>query len=327
MQKIRWGLLSTANINRRLIPAIRASSRGELAAVASRDQGRAEDYARKWKIPRVFGSYQAMLDSDQVDAVYIGLPNHMHAEWAIRALNSGKHVLGEKPFALSLEEVDSMILASHQTGRILSEAFMYRHHPQTKITGEWVRQGKLGKPVMVRGAFSFELTDPNNVRMIPEFGGGCLWDIGIYPISFSQYIFGSPPQQVSGFQIIGSTGVDEVFAGNMLYPEGGMAQFFASFRVPFNSFIEVIGTEGRLELTRPFLGIETEGKMTFYPAEGKSQRIAVPKVELYSGEIEDMHAAILDGKAPYITLEESRNHVRTALALYRSAGQHQVIQL
>jgi predicted dehydrogenase len=131
MDRVRWGLLSTARINRQLIPAIRASDRGELSAVASRSQAAAEAYAADWDIPHAFGSYQAMLDSDRVDAVYISLPNHLHAEWAIRALRAGKHVLCEKPFALSLEEVDAMIAASRETGCYLAEAFMYRHHPQT----------------------------------------------------------------------------------------------------------------------------------------------------------------------------------------------------
>ncbi len=143
--KVRWGLLSTAHINRRLIPAIRASKRGELVAVASRSLSKAEDYAANWNIPVAFGSYQDMLDSGQIDVVYISLPNHLHAEWSIRALQAGVHVLCEKPFAITLEQVDQMIETSRQTEKVLAEAFMYRHHPQTKIVGEWVRSGRLGE--------------------------------------------------------------------------------------------------------------------------------------------------------------------------------------
>ena len=142
---IRWGLLSTANINRRLIPAIHASERGKLTAVASRNKQTAEAYARKWVIPVSFGSYEAMLASDQVDAVYISLPNHLHAEWSIRALEAGKHVLCEKPLALTVEEVDQMIDASRAAHCVLAEAFMYRHHPQTKLAGEIVHSGKIGE--------------------------------------------------------------------------------------------------------------------------------------------------------------------------------------
>ena len=144
MNKIRWGLLSTAHINRRLIPAIRASERGELVAVASRSQDQADAYAAEWDIPQAFASYEAILASDAIDAVYISLPNHLHAEWTVKALHNGKHVLCEKPFALSLEGVDSMIAATEETGNVLAEAFMYRHHPQMKAVGEWVQAGRLG---------------------------------------------------------------------------------------------------------------------------------------------------------------------------------------
>ena len=177
METVRWGLVSTANINRRLIPAIRASKRGEMAAVASRSQSSADAYASKWRIPKAFGSYEAMLRSDSVDAVYISLPNHLHAEWSIRAMESGKHVLCEKPLAITLEEVDSMVKASEDTGCVLAEAFMYRHHPQTKIAGEWVRGGRLGDINVVTGVFNFKLENRDNVRLVQEYGGGCLWDL------------------------------------------------------------------------------------------------------------------------------------------------------
>ncbi len=179
MDKVRWGLLSTANINRKLIPAIRASSRGQLTAVASRNLTKVKAYAAEWGIPKVFASYDKMLESDDIDAVYISLPNHLHAKWTVKALNSGKHVLCEKPFALSLEEVDQMKEAAEKNGRALAEAFMYRHHPQTKIVGEWVHSGRLGDITYLEAFLSFKGMDTDNVRLVPEWGGGGLWDIGI----------------------------------------------------------------------------------------------------------------------------------------------------
>ncbi|MBN1146456.1 MAG: Gfo/Idh/MocA family oxidoreductase [Anaerolineales bacterium] len=328
MQTVRWGLLSTANINRRLIPAIRASKRGELAAVASRDQARAKAYAAEWHIPRVFGDYQAMLDSGQIDAVYISLPNHLHAEWSIRAMQAGVHVLCEKPFAITLDEVERMIAASQESGRVLAEAFMYRHHPQTRIAGEWAHSGRLGEISLVRGVFNFAIKSRENVRLAPEYGGGCLWDVGVYPLSFAQYIYGGPPLAVSGMQWLGEGGVDESFAGQMRYPGDRLAQISSSFRTPFYTHAEVIGAEGRLVIDRPFIEMDDGRKhMFFYPKEGKPQSIPVPKKELYLGEVEDMHAAILDGAAPYLGLGETRNHVRTALALYESARSGQVVEL
>lgn len=328
MEKIRWGLLSTANINRRLIPAIRASKRGELTAVASRSQEAADAYAAQWEIPQAFGSYQAMLDSDAVDAVYIGLPNHMHAEWSIKAMRAGKHVLCEKPFALTLEEVDEMTAVSQQTGMKLAEAFMYRHHPQTKIVGEWVRNGRLGDIVLVRGHFSFQIQNPGNVRLVPEWGGGCLWDVGVYPLSFAQFVMGSTPQQVWGRQWLGESGVDESFSGQMDYGNGRVAQISAGFRMPFHTWAEIIGTKGRLTLSRPFVGLEkNDRQLLFHHPDDTIEEIPVPEKELYLGEVEDMHAAILDGQANYLSLAETRHHIQTVLALYESAQSGNVIYL
>ncbi len=327
MSIIRWGLLSTANINRRLIPAIRMSKRGELVAVASRTEQNAKAYAKEWQIPTAFGSYESMLTSGSIDAVYISLPNHLHAEWSIRAMNEGLHVLCEKPFALSVDEVDRMITASEVNQRVLSEAFMYRHHPQTRLAGEWVQTGKLGEICFVRGMFNFTIQEPHHIRLIPEYGGGSLWDIGVYPLSFAQFIMGGPPTWVSGSQRLGETGVDETFAGLLHYADDRFAMIGSSFRAPFYTSVEIIGTEGRLSFTRPFIVLDETRKMLFHPRDGEPREIPVPEKELYLGQIEDMHAAILDGVPNYLSLDETRDHIRTAEALYRSARSEQIVYL
>lgn len=327
-QKVRWGLLSTANINRRLIPAIRASERGELVAVASRSLAPAEEYARQWGIPLAYGSYEELLNSDKVDVIYNPLPNHLHAEWSIKALQAGKHVLCEKPFALTLAEVDQMSEVAQKTGRVLTEAFMYRHHPQTQIAKEWVKSGRLGELSTFYGVFSFTMNDPHNVRLRPEWGGGCLWDVGIYPLSFAQYMMDGPPEWVMGSQQAGPTGVDEVFSGLMQYKGGRTAQIVGGFRLPWHTYVEITGTLGRLVLTRPFVGLEQNYRsLAFHSNKGEIEEIPVPQQELYSGEVEDIHSALLDGTPPYISLTETRNHVRTVLALYESAGKNQVVRL
>ena len=327
MSKVRWGLVSTANINKRLIPAIRASRRGELTAVASRTAASAESYAKEWEIPRAFASYEGMLASDEVDAVYISLPNHLHAEWTIKALRAGKHVLCEKPFALTLAEVDGMIAASQETGMVLAEAFMYRHHPQTKIVGEWVKDGRLGQITLIQAQFNFAVQNPANVRLRPEWGGGSLWDVGVYPLSLAQYVMGGPPGWVVGSQRLGPSGVDEFFAGQLHYGDGRTAQIASSFCTPFHTAAEIIGTEGRLTLNRPFVGMDDGRKLIFHPAQGEAQEIPVPEKELYLGEVEDMHAAVLDGRPNYLTLDETRNHVKTLLVLYASAAEQRPILL
>ncbi len=178
---LRWGLLGTARINRMVIPPLRASAGNRLLAVASRDLARATGYAKEWGIERAHGAYEALLADPEIDAVYIPLPNHLHAEWTIRAARAGKHVLCEKPLALTVAEVDAMGAAARESGVVLAEAFMYRHHPQTLKVKELVDAGAIGPVRFVRGTFSFPLTRPDDVRLRPEWGGGCLWDVGCYP--------------------------------------------------------------------------------------------------------------------------------------------------
>ena len=328
MKTVRWGLICTAHINRVIIPAIRSSKRGTLAAVSSRSIESARAYAQEWEIPQAFGSYEEMLNSDEIDAVYISLPNHLHAEWSIRALRAGKHVLCEKPFALTVDEVDRMSAASRESGCALAEAFMYRHHPQTKLVGEWVKGGRLGDISLVKSYFSFSMRNrEGNVRMVPEYGGGALWDVGIYPVSFSQYIMGGElPQWAAGTQRIGPTGVDEDFAGLLSFAGQRAATIGCSFRAPFNTYAEIIGSEGRLVITRPFLQMDSpERAVIFYPNNGVPQKVRVPRMELYSGEIEDLQNAVLDQKPTYISLQESRNHVAVAQALYQAAAAGQTV--
>jgi predicted dehydrogenase len=329
MDKVRWGLISTARINRRLIPPIRASRRGMLAAVASRDWEKAQAYADEWKIPSAFGSYEEMLASDAVDAVYISLPNHLHAEWTIRALRAGKHVLCEKPFAIQVEEVDRMAEACRESGRVLQEAFMYRHHPQTKLAEEWVRTGRLGEVTLVRGFFSFYMgSREGNVRLNPAYGGGALWDVGVYPLSFAQLVFGRAPERVAAEQWIGDTGVDESFHGQMHYGGGQTAQIACSFRIPFATSVEIHGTLGRIEIAWPFLRMDEKGSaLVFTPTDGEPQETRTERLDPYLGEVENMNAAILDGRPTLISLQESRDHVRTALALYRAAQTGQMVAL
>lgn len=327
MNKIRWGLLSTAHINRRVIPTIRASQRGELVAVASRNIEKGKAYAAEWNIPRIFGGYDEMLTSGEIDAVYISLPNHLHAEWTIRALEAGVHVLCEKPFCLSINEVDQMTAASKSTGKILAEAFMYRHHPQTLTAKEWVQNGKLGDVHLVQGHFSFFMQiGSDNIRLAPEKGGGALWDVGVYPLSFAQYIYGRAPLSVSAVQRQSETGVDLTLAGQMDYGDEQMAQISCSFQIPFETYFTIHGTRGRLDITRPFTNIN-ESKMTFTPIDGEAQEIPFSHLDPYLGEVEDTHAAIMDQQPCRVKLAESRDHIKTALALYESAKSGQVVQL
>jgi predicted dehydrogenase len=183
-QPLRWGLLSTARINKALFTPLRTSKRNRLLAVASRSQEKAGAYAHEKKIQLAYGSYEALLADPEIDVIYNSLPNHLHAEWTIKAVEAGKHVLCEKPLALSTDEVDSMDTAAEKYGKVVAEAFMYRSHPKTLKVKEIVDSGELGQVKIVRSSFTFVMTNPNDYRWKPEMGGGGLWDIGCYPLSY-----------------------------------------------------------------------------------------------------------------------------------------------
>lgn len=314
---LNWGLLSTARINRALIPPLRVSKRNHLLAVASRTQEAADRYAREWKIPRAHGSYEALLSDPEIDVIYNSLPNHMHAGWTIKAVEAGKHVLCEKPLALSVDEVDAMQSAARKHGRVVAEAFMYRHHPQTLKVQELVQNGSLGTLKLIRGSFGFVLTRAGDVRLDPAMGGGSLRDVGCYPISYARTVAGETPLEVFGWQVTGPTGIDETFVGQMRFDRGIHAQFDCSFAIPVHSFFEIVGTEGTLNIPRPFKpGIDEK----IYLTRGtNTETIKIKGQELYIGEVEDMADAILLGHDPRISLNDSRANVGVITALIESA--------
>jgi len=315
-EKLTWGLLSTARINRGLIPAIRAAERGDLLAVASRNMARAEAYAAEWEIPRAYGSYEAMLAADDIDAVYISLPNGLHAEWTIRAAAAGKHVLCEKPLAVKVEEVDQIIAAAEQYGVIIAEAVMYLYHPLSQKIFELVRKGAVGRVQVVRGSFYIDVADPNNVRWRPELGGGSVWDVGSYPLSFIRWVAGEP-EEVFGWQTLSESGVDENFTGLLRCPHGVLGSFESGFRHQFWVDAEIVGTEGILRVDRPFIAV-TDGFIRLRRGDDE-EIIKVPEIDPYLCEVEAVTAAVLDGKSLPVPLSSSRANVATIVALYESA--------
>lgn len=318
-QVLRWGLLSTARINRSLIPPLRASPRNRLVAVASRDQASADAYAKEWGIERAFGSYDSMLASPDVDVVYISLPNSLHAEWTLKAVRAGKHVLCEKPLTTRVEDVDAIAAAAREASKVVAEAFMYRHHPQTLKIMDMIASGAIGEPRLVRGSFTFTLTDRGNVRVNAALHGGSVWDVGCYPISYARTVFGREPSEAQGMQWLGPSGVDETFVGTLRFGDGAYAQFDSGFHAPFRTHIEIVGSEGVIAVPRPFKPVQ-EDSFLVGKAGDMLEPVAVQGFEhLYSGEVEDMADAILLGRAPRISLADSRANVATILALLQSA--------
>jgi predicted dehydrogenase len=325
MNKLRWGLISTAWINHALLIPLRISPRNELTAVASRDLSHAEEYAKQHDIPRCFGSYEEMLADPEIDVVYNPLPNSMHAEWTIKAAEAGKHILCEKPIANTVEEVDAMVAAAQKAGVVLMEAFMYRHHPQTLKVKELVDQGAIGKLQGIRGSFTFDIDSEENVRLNASLGGGSIWDVGCYPISYARLIAGSEPMEVFGWQIVRDHGVDETFVGQMIFPGDVFAQFDSGFRTPERTHIEILGDKGNIVLEKPFKPYLNEKIML--TSGDESRIITIPGEDLYLGEVENMADAILNGAPIRMSLADSRNNVATIQALLASAAKGQPVRL
>jgi len=323
--KLQWGILSTANINRALIPHLQNSAHSELRAVASRDLGRAQAYALKKGIPVAYGSYEALLADPAIDIIYNPLPNHLHAEWSIKAMQAGKHVLCEKPIALSLAEMDAMIAAAQQNGRVLTEAFMYRHHSQTLQVQKLAAEGALGEIRLMRGHFSFNMEDPDNVRWDPAMGGGSLWDVGCYPVSYARTVIGQAPLEVFGWQE-NSVGVDTTFAGLVRFPNDVTLHFDCSFGLPLRAEMEIAGSQASLFIPQPFKP-EAQSVIYLKGDEGQTKEIQIQSNPLYFDEVEDMAQAVLHGTQPRVSLADSRINTATLCALYRSAQTNQPVKL
>jgi predicted dehydrogenase len=318
--RLRWGILGPGRIAPRIVRALNGNPRGELRAVAGRDVGRARAFAERHGAQTTHPTFDALLADPLVDVVYNALPNGLHAEWTIRALDAGKHVLCEKPLALTVAEVDAIAAAADRNGRIAVEAFMYLHHPQTLRTLEIVRSGALGNVQLVSGAFSFLLDYPNDPRIDPELGGGSLWDVGCYPVSISRRIAGEEPEAIGGLARFDERGVDRTFVGQLRFPSGLLAHFESGFAAAERERVEVVGGDATLVVHHPFLP-EPDGpppKLTI-ERDGKTETIEVESVDQYRAEVDDLQSAILDGSPPRVDLAFSRGNVATLVALDRAA--------
>jgi xylose dehydrogenase (NAD/NADP) len=312
---MRLGIVSTADINRKVIPGAHASDKIDLTAVASRDQARAEEYAKEWDIERAYGSYEALLDDPDVDAVYISLPNTMHREWSIRSVEAGKHVICEKPFSKRPEDVEASFDAAEAAGRLLTEAFMYRHNPQTAKLVDLVRDGAIGELRVVRSAFSYSLYDTENIRLRTDVDGGSLMDVGCYCVSGSRLLAGEP-ESVHGHAYVGPSGTDWVFTGAMRFPGDVHALFDCGTCLPERDELEAIGTEGSLFLDDPWHATEPVLELR---RDAGVERIELEPVDSYRLELENLADAIA-GDAPLLLgRDDALGQARAIDALFRSA--------
>ena len=320
---VNWGFLSTARINRLLLAGARESDRVDVVAVASRDRERAEAYARENEIERAYASYEALLADPEVEAVYISLPNSLHVEWSIRALQAGKHVLCEKPLSRRPAEVEEVFDAAEQAGLVLMEAFMYRHNPQTARLQELVDMGAIGTLQLVRAAFSFPLADAANVRLNAALDGGSLMDVGCYCVSGARLLAGEPAR-VYGEQVVGESGVDVLFSGTMRFPGGVVAQFDSGLRMPNRDELEAVGDEGSVFLDDPW---HSRTPVLLLRRAGGDEEISVDAADSYRLELENVSDAIRGDAAPLLGREDAVAQARAIEALYRSAEEGRPVTL
>jgi D-xylose 1-dehydrogenase (NADP+, D-xylono-1,5-lactone-forming) len=311
---IAWGLLSTARINAKLLAGMDASEDVYPLAVASRDVARAHTYAREHRIERAYGSYEELLADPEVEAVYVSLPNSLHAEWTRRSLQAGKHVLCEKPLSRRVADVESVFDAAEKAGRLVMEGFMYRHHPQTRRLVELLAEGVIGRPRVVRASFTISVSSDVDVRLQRALDGGALMDVGCYCVSGARLVAGEP-ERVHAEQLVGGDGVDVVFSANLRFPGDVLGHFDAGLLLPARAALEVVGEEGVLYLDDPWLcrepGIELR-------REGRAERVPVEPADHYRLELENFAAAIRGAADPLLGRNDAVGQARTIEMLYRS---------
>lgn len=328
MSVLRIGILSTANIaTEKVIPGMRKADRVEVVAIASRDEPRARAIAGRLGIPKALGSYEALLEDPGVDAVYVPLPNHLHAEWTIAAARAGKHILCEKPLAMTAADAERMVEACRTAGVHLMEAFMYRQHPSWLAVRELVASGRIGRLTAVQSWFSYFNDDPANIRNVLAYGGGALFDIGCYAVNLSRMLFGAEPDHVAAaMRRDPASGVDVVTSAILAFPTG-LAAFTCSTRSETDQRVDIYGTDGRISIWIPF-NIPPDRPTKIFVTAGGEPPVAPATEELqfdaadpYAVQANRFAEAILDGTPPPVPPEDGVANLRVIERIFAAAGQ------
>ncbi|WP_106765946.1 Gfo/Idh/MocA family protein [Paenibacillus faecalis] len=323
-KKLRFGIMSTARIARNsMIPGILKSERCEVAAIASRDQKKAEDVAKRFDIPVYYGSYEQLLDDPDVDAVYIPLPNHLHKPWSIKAMKAGKHVLCEKPAALNEIEVRQMVDAAREHKVVFAEAFMYRYHPKHARVRELIERGEIGEIRSIHGSFTFNnAADKENVRYSREMGGGSIYDVGCYPISAARMIYQMEPRAVTAHAFYSEEhdGVDMMTHGLLEFDHGLALTFECGMWAYSRCCLEISGTEGRIELPSAFgwERMEDQAQIWIHTPKGTREE-KLGAHNHFALQADALAAAILDGTPLPFDPEDSIYNMRVIDACRESA--------
>ena len=316
-EKIRWGILGPGGIASRLLQDAEHAANFSVVAVGSRSRDRAAEFAGRFGIARVHGSYEALLADPEVDAVYIGLPNSLHHPMTMQALAAGKHVLSEKPYSRHPEQVGEAFDAAEAAGLVLMEAFMWRHSAQTRRFMELLPE--VGELQSIRSTFSFVMTKTSDVRLEPGLDGGALMDVGCYAVNGSRLVAGAEPVRVFGEQTLGPSGVDERFSGMLTFPSGVIAEIVAGF-TSIQRSLEAVGRKGTLLSHDPW-----QGELGGIELNGRAEPV-VPD-DAYRLEMENLSAAILSRGQPLLGRADALGQARTIEALYRSAASGKPVSL
>jgi predicted dehydrogenase len=295
-RKVNWGVLGCAGIaEKAFIPAVRESRNGVLAGIAARDEARAKAWADRFGFLKSHRTYQELVEDPRIDAIYNPLPNDLHAEWSIRAMRAGKHVLCEKPMAMNALEVRAMIEAAESGGVLLMEGFMYKFHPQIEKTLALIREGKIGEVRSVHSSFTFQFEQAgSNYRWFPAMGGGALYDVGCYPISLARRVHGAEPLSVfARARVDPATGVDMTTAAVLEFPGGRFAQCDSSFESHFQSRLLAVGSEGTLRLDRAFSAKDFDTAIEIIKGD-RTESVRVPQADMFILMAEHFGDAVLE---------------------------------
>ncbi len=318
---VKWGVLGTARIAQtQFLPALADAKNAVLHAVGSRSLTKAQEVAHEWGAKRAYGSYAELLEDPEVEAVYIPLPNNLHHEWTIKALQAKKHVLCEKPMALTVEQCEEMLETAKAAGMLFMEAFMYRFHPQIRKVEELIGEKRIGEVQLIRGSFSFYLEDNTNIRVVPGLGGGSVMDVGCYPIHLANLLYGGLPLKVkaTGVYRPDAPDIDLSMCGILEYSGGRLAVFDSSFAMARRQWVEIVGTEGVIFIDRPWRPDRAEVSIVIQQGSVREE-IAFPASNPYQLEIEHFSACIRTGQEPLMPGEMGKGVVAVIEACHRSA--------
>ncbi|WP_110930845.1 Gfo/Idh/MocA family protein [Paenibacillus bouchesdurhonensis] len=331
-KKLRFGILGCAGIAiKDVMPAIQKSEYGVLAAVASRNLEKSKSVAEQFGIATAYGSYEELIEDTTIEAIYIPLPNHLHKEWAIRAMEAGKHVLCEKPIALDSEEAAEMAAVAKRKGVVLAEAFMYRHHPRWRRIREIIESGELGELRLIRGAFTYNnAKDLDNIRLQPEWGGGSLYDVGCYPISAARFILGQEPEAITVHAQFSDKhfGVDMMAAGIVEFPGGLALTFDCGMWTEHRQLLEIVGSEGRIDIPHAFTVGDDQDASYTVTIRGESRvEGRDDKADPYAMEVDDLAKAVFGIQPPRFSPDDALQGMRVLEAGLASARERRRISL